>query len=59
MPSILFLLFLGGCCGRLHIENLVFFGIWSTVVSFDFDTPYFNCFKIWGTTLNPAWGQGC
>jgi len=50
----------GSCCANLLVENLVFFGIWRSVFSLNFDMPFSKCYNVWGTTLNTAWAEeGC
>ncbi|MFN3244979.1 MAG: hypothetical protein ACE37K_25985 [Planctomycetota bacterium] len=41
----------------LEVEEYVFFGSTSTIFTEQFDEPPQNYYKIWGTTLSPAWCQ--
>ncbi|CAF0972005.1 unnamed protein product [Brachionus calyciflorus] len=45
-----------GYC-EIHVENLVFIGVWRGVFSLGYGDPVTKCFNIWGTTLNPGWEE--
>ena len=51
---------IGSCCANLYVENLVFIATWRRIFSFNFEVPFFKCYNVWGTTLNPGWAEeGC
>lgn len=41
----------------LKVEEAWFIASWSTIFAENFDGPVSKCYKIWGTTLDPAWEE--
>jgi len=41
----------------LKVEEAWFINSWSTIFTESFATPVKKCYKIWGTTLSPAWEE--
>lgn len=42
---------------HLKVEEAWFISSWTTIFTQDFGSPVTKCYKIWGTTLNPAWEE--